>query len=192
MPVVCGLDLGQTNDRSAFSAVEHIGNGDDAQFNLRLLQRFKVGMSYPEQVKRATDLMAMPQLREATLVVDQTGVGRPVVDMFRAAGLPVVAVTIHGGDAVSHEGMDWRVPKRDLVMSALTLMQSKRFKVARALAETETFVKELLNFRIKINLRTAHDSYEAWREGDHDDLVLSVSLACWFAQHGALPFGWKD
>ena len=24
----------------------------------------------------------------------------------------------------------------------------------------------------------AHDSYEAWCEGDHDDLVLAVSLAC--------------
>jgi hypothetical protein len=24
----------------------------------------------------------------------------------------------------------------------------------------------------------AHDSYEAWREGDHDDLVLSVALSC--------------
>jgi hypothetical protein len=22
-------------------------------------------------------------------------------------------------------------------------------------------------------------SYEAWREGDHDDLVLAVAMACW-------------
>ncbi len=43
----------------------------------------------------------------------------------------------------------------------------------------DTLVKELLNFRVKINISTAHDSYEAWREGDHDDLVLSVALACW-------------
>jgi hypothetical protein len=43
----------------------------------------------------------------------------------------------------------------------------------------EQLVKELLNFRVKINISTAHDSYEAWREGDHDDLVLSVALACW-------------
>jgi hypothetical protein len=32
---------------------------------------------------------------------------------------------------------------------------------------------------VKINISTAHDSYEAWREGDHDDLVLSVALARW-------------
>jgi hypothetical protein len=38
---------------------------------------------------------------------------------------------------------------------------------------------ELLNFRRKINLRTAHKSYEHGRESDHDDLVLAVALACW-------------
>ena len=43
----------------------------------------------------------------------------------------------------------------------------------------DVLVKELLNFRVKINISTAHDSYEAWREGDHDDLVLSVALSCW-------------
>ncbi len=32
---------------------------------------------------------------------------------------------------------------------------------------------------MKINISTAHDSYEAWREGDHDDLVLAVAMACW-------------
>lgn len=42
-------------------------------------------------------------------------------------------------------------------------------------------VEEFLNFRVKINLNTGYDSYEAWREGIHDDLVLSVALACFTA-----------
>ena len=25
-------------------------------------------------------------------------------------------------------------------------------------------------------------TYEAWREGDHDDTVLATALACWFAE----------
>lgn len=72
-----------------------------------------------------------------------------------------------------------RVPKRDLVSAALVLMQNERLKIAEALELRETLVRELLAFRVKINVATAHDSYEAWREGDHDDLVLSVALACW-------------
>jgi hypothetical protein len=71
------------------------------------------------------------------------------------------------------------VPKRDLVSAPLVLMQNGQLKIAEGLSLRETLVKELLNFRVKINISTAHDSYEAWREGDHDDLVLSVALACW-------------
>jgi hypothetical protein len=42
---------------------------------------------------------------------------------------------------------------------------------------------ELLNFKVKIDPQTAHDSYSSWRESDHDDLVLSVALAAWFAEN---------
>ncbi len=45
-----------------------------------------------------------------------------------------------------------------------------------------TLEKELSTFKRKINLATAHDSYEHWREGDHDDLVLAAALAVWSAR----------
>ena len=41
---------------------------------------------------------------------------------------------------------------------------------------------ELLGFRVKIDPTTAHDSYAAWREGAHDDLVLALALAVWHAR----------
>ena len=43
-------------------------------------------------------------------------------------------------------------------------------------------LQELLNFKIKVNIATGNDSYEAWRENIHDDLVLCVALACWFGE----------
>jgi len=51
-------------------------------------------------------------------------------------------------------------------------LQSGHLKIAEELALAETLRKELPSFRIKVNISTAHESYEAWREGDHDDLVL--------------------
>jgi hypothetical protein len=55
-------------------------------------------------------------------------------------------------------------------------------KVAEGLELWPALRKELLAFRRKINLKTAYDSYEHWRDSDHDDLVLAVALACWWAR----------
>ncbi len=38
--------------------------------------------------------------------------------------------------------------------------------------------EELQNFRRKQNPKTSHVSFEHWRAGDHDDLVLAVAMAC--------------
>ncbi len=79
-------------------------------------------------------------------------------------------------------GDDYRVPKRDLVSTLQVLFQAGRLKVAGDLPEARTLTEELLNFKVTINAKTAHDSYESWREGIHDDLVLAVALACWHAE----------
>ena len=67
-----------------------------------------------------------------------------------------------------------------LLLSALAAPE--RLKIVRSLPEAATLRSELQNFRVKIDPKTAHDSYEHWREGDHDDLVLSVSMGAWFRQ----------
>lgn len=158
------------------------------EYRLRHLERPALGTPYPDVVSRIVELVKAVG-GSPVLVLDATGVGLPVADMLwreLSAGLEgtdvVVTpcnVTITGGDSVTRGAGGLRVPKRDLVSAALVLMQNKRLKIAEGLTLREAFVRELLAFRVKINIATGHDSYEAWREGDHDDLVLSVALACW-------------
>jgi hypothetical protein len=74
----------------------------------RHLERLPISSPYPAQVARVKALHDQLKAQEGTaplLVVDQTGVGRPVVDMLRAAELKPVAVTITGGDAVTRDGV---------------------------------------------------------------------------------------
>jgi len=96
-------------------------------------------------------------------------------------GVPIRAVTITAGSAVSREANRFGVPKRDLVSATAILLQEKQLRIAASLAFAETLQKELLNFRLK-HTAAGNDTYEAWREGDHDDLVLAVALACWKAR----------
>ena len=189
-----GLDLGQARDYTAIVVAEKLplegagpnGHGsEDYELHIRHMERFK-DVSYPGIVTRMLGLMETPPLRNnAALAVDATGVGAAVVDMLRRSSLVFDAVTITGGSTETRS--DWysyRVPQRDLVSTLQVLLQQGRLKIAAGLEHAGTLRAELLNFRVKINAVTAHDSYEAWREGDHDDLVFSACLAGWKARKG--------
>jgi len=93
----------------------------------------------------------------------------------------LVACTITGGSSLTANDFGYGVPKRDLVTSLQVIFQEERIKIAATLQLGPVLTEELLNFRVKINPTTGNDSFEAWRERDHDDLVLAVSLALWWA-----------
>ena len=122
----------------------------------------------------------------AARVPDATGVGAAVVDMLRDAGLRFVSVTITAGEEEVGGGGIYRVPKRDLIAAPQVLLQCRKLRIAAALPEAETLAAELRNFRYEVT-RARHDTYAAWREGDHDDLVLAVALAVWAAQKRQPP-----
>ncbi|CAA9265035.1 MAG: hypothetical protein AVDCRST_MAG77-2867 [uncultured Chloroflexi bacterium] len=162
---------------------EHYGRPADPPLAIRHLARPPLGTPYPAVVEHVAQLRGTAPLRPETtaIVVDQTGVGRAVCDQFRQAGVPIIPVTIHAGHTVSgdtREGL--HVPKRELVGAAQVLLQGRRLKIAQGLPEAPTLLAEMQHFKVKIDPRTAHDSYSAWREGQHDDLVLAACLAVWF------------
>ena len=191
-----GLDLGQIQDHSALVVLEvvEVPTGavslvsgrerKDQHYHVRHIQRFALGTPYPDVALRVKEVMVTAELKGRTaLLVDATGVGRPVIDLLRQAGIrPLLGITITAGDSISRAGSNWRVPKRDLVSTLSILLQSERLKVAQGLPLADLLLQELLNFKVKIDPLTAHDSYGAWREGLHDDLVLATALACWYGE----------
>ncbi|TAK32387.1 MAG: hypothetical protein EPO21_15325 [Chloroflexota bacterium] len=219
-----GLDLGQAQDFSAIAIVERVGDKRPFSYHLGHLQRYQLHTSYPTIVEQVTALLWRDPLpNQTTLVIDQTGVGAPVLDLFRRRrrGSPLAlspssrrpapsptldnitasiqAIHITSGTVVNHDkdtGV-WNVPKRDLVSTAAVLLQESRLRIAKELPEAQTLVDELLNFQVKIT-DSGHDTYGAWREGTHDDLVLAVALACWWAERTgggsprllSVPFRW--
>jgi hypothetical protein len=157
----------------------------ETRYAVRHLERFELGTSYPAICKRVVELFAEPRLKNGTLLVDQTGVGRPVVDMLRRARpkARIRPITITSGNAVVPDGAGYHVPKKDLVSAMQVLFQSRRIQVARSLPNADVLVKELESFRVKITM-SANETFEAWRDRDHDDLVLAVALAAWKGDHG--------
>jgi hypothetical protein len=181
-----GLDLGQAQDYTAISILEQRWSDQPRgyKYDLRYLDRFR-GMPYPDVVKKVAFLVRSPKIMGSeppALVVDKTGVGAPIADMFRQGGVRPVEITISGGNSPSVVPRGFAVPKRDLVFALLKAFQTGQFKIAAGLPLGDTLMHELLNFNVKINLVTSHDSYGAWREGIHDDMVMSVAMAVWYAE----------
>src|SRR5262249_55022796 len=131
-------------------------------------------------------------------VIDGTGIGRPVVDMIRQA-LPdhhragyVKAATITGGNACSFDEAStyWAVPKSDLVSTFHVLFGQKRLRIARELTLAETLHREIDGFVIKTKPSGA-ETFSAWREKEHDDLILSLALALFFARRTPRPWDYQ-
>jgi hypothetical protein len=94
----------------------------------------------------------------------------------------VIEITITPGHNPSRVVGGYHVPKRDLVFALLAIFQSERLKIADALPLAKPLVEELTNLKLKINTN-GHDSYSAWRETEHDDLVLSMALSSWYGEY---------
>jgi hypothetical protein len=188
---IIGLDLGQAQDYSALCGLERYLVADDEGkavklYACKLLHRWPLGTPYTTVIEDVGKIVA--RLKQPPLVVDGTGAGRPIIDMIRAAQLPVCMlrpVVITGGHACTYEEGWARVPKRDLVGAVQSALQSRRLRISGQLPEAQTLVKELQTFRVKINISTGNESFESWRERDHDDLVFSVALAVWQGERSA-------
>ncbi len=184
-----GLDLGQASDYTAISIIQQTWNDPQRryEYELRYLERPALGTGYPEIVNRVTRILGSTNILGVDLprlVLDKTGVGAPVADMFKSISeVKPVCISITAGQRPSKVIGGYNVPKRDLVFSLLAVFQSNRLKIADKLPLGKIFLDELLNFKVKIDPKTAHDSYASWREGVHDDLVLSVAMATWFGEY---------
>jgi hypothetical protein len=139
-----------------------------------------------EAVYAGGHVTAHPARHDASvsLVADETGCGRPVLDLFRADGLNPLGVTITGGDAARWvSDTEAHVAKKQLASITQALVQSKRVEAASRLSDWPVLRAELNNFRPKITL-SGNVTFEAgpaesWREGAHDDLVLALALGLW-------------
>jgi hypothetical protein len=162
------------------------------RLDVRHLERLPLGMSYPAQVAVAQDLLARPPLcgdastRPAELVIDETGVGRPVADLFNAAGSKPIQITITAGLETTAQGLRrWHVAKTALISTLDARLHTGELRFAAALSEAPAMRDELLNFNRHVSASGRY-SYQA-RATAHDDLVLAVAIGVWWAVRPAPP-----
>lgn len=193
-----GVDLGQAQDPTAVVVVESEvktrvwrdewsvepqTKPESVEHRVRHAERLPLQLPYPEQVAHVRGLMMSPELpaKDTELVVDMTGVGRPVFDLFDVKGLKPVGVVITGGlEEVRDGARVHRVPKILLVSRLQAALHAGELKFSPALAEADALRQEFSEFRMRTT-DSGRLTFGA-REGRHDDLVLALAVAVWRAQ----------
>ena len=185
-----GLDLAQVRDYSAIAIIEKVlppqpdalssTSLNEPEYHVRHVARFDLGTPYPVIVSRVGEMMQHWKLRDRTrLVLDRTGVGAPVADMFLHAGLQPTPITITSGQRVQFVGRTVCVPRSYLISTLQILLQTGRLKIAPALEFAPILERELINFSVR-RPAAADESLPLWRENDHDDLVFALAMACFY------------
>lgn len=186
---ILGLDLGQSGDYAAAANVRLRRSGPEfvgppyPKLRCTSLRRWPLGTDYCDVVSDALDL------NTDVIVVDFTGVGRPVVDVMRREAMRrnyrgrIRPVTIAASVAqtrmkTEQRGTHWVVPKIDLVTS-IVLWQQRKMLVLPRVPETDNLIKEMKDFRMKYT-KAANLQFTAVPSA-HDDLVIAFGLACWWA-----------
>jgi hypothetical protein len=130
-----GLDLGGPSEFTALATLEQTttdyldGKRPVKTYALRHLDRFPMGTTYDEVAAKLRTLFADEPLRDSYLAVDFTGVGRPVLDLLRKAGIRATfrPITVTAGHAAQLDGKGGRlVPKVELASVMQILLQGLR------------------------------------------------------------------
>jgi hypothetical protein len=202
-----GADLGQAADPTALSVIEHCHGVLDAgsdhdrhtnqsehlqtdakRFRVVHLERLKLGTPYGDVVRHVKAMLGREPLvgtedrRQADLVIDAGGVGRGVRDMFVEAGLNPISVQITGGTEVHCTGGRWwNVSKHVLITNLDALLHHDKhpLKFSTNLTESHALAEELRDFERSVGA-AGRQTYAA-RSGKHDDLILSIAIAAWWA-----------
>jgi len=198
-----GLDLGRRQDPAALAVVERLHEPTGARnpatwepvlelvLVVRHVEVFQLGTPYTRLVGRVARLLREPRTLEGyelraghllrphqTLVMDATGVGDPIVELFQAERLAVrlhpVSITA-GGRAHDDPHGGELVPRRDLLSNLRIQMERALLVVPRDVHGQDELVAELLRATEPAG-------------GAHDDRVMALALAAWQATRGLA--GW--
>ena len=203
------LELGKTTEGSAVALVEQVERlgppgpavvpPEKARYEVRGLRRFTPGTEYGQITASLLELLASgpvaeelrqkyvrlpdgglrPARPQLCWILDQTAVGKPIVDMilekFRC---PYAYRVIFAGNHTENEveGLHY-IPKHLLISEIEVLLEEGRLKIADQHPLARDLMNELVNYKQRRSAPIA-SANDPWREQAHDDLVFAVGLAC--------------
>ncbi len=188
-----GLSIGPPSDTTGLVVVETTDRHDlegkphpflpacpgPARFHaVRHLQRFFPGTSYAEQ--RDTVGKILENLSDSIVVVDVTGVGKPIADLFTWPKTSTCYVTLTAGDT-DNSFYRRRLARLDVAAGLQLALQEGRLAIAAGPLAGD-LARDLRTFNPRPAAGAASEL--AWRDRPQDDLVYALAAALVEAERG--------
>ncbi len=189
-----GLSVGQGSQPSGVAVLERLKPecpGGSRSFACRYLRRWLSPVTgYPVLLSDLTDIFRDEPLRGSDLVVE-AGPGIKAVKAFlRKNRLPAHIRPVEVRVSAEDECVDglWKVTKASLIETTRQILQEDRLvfdermppEVMATTPSAQTIYHALATYPYN-KTPAANDAF-ASRENTDDDLVLAVTLACWFGE----------
>ena len=166
------------------------GQQSVATYHCRYLRRWlPPDTAYPTLVKELGAMLA-DTLRDCNLVVEEGTGLRTVVSMLRRSRLraQIRPVEVKTSAEDTYVGDAWKVSKRSLIETTRQVLQKERMvfdermpaEVMATTTPVRTIYQAILTYPFE-RATVANEAFAA-RDGEHDDLVLAVALACWYGE----------
>lgn len=154
-----------------------------SEYTIRHITRLKLGTSYPDVAMHIADMLCNTMFahREVRVLIDVTGVGRPVYDdlkgeiKLREATRHVQLKPITFSHGEKYNRSTGVLAKAFLVSRLQSLLQASRVHGPDT-QEMKATIEELRVYEIKVS-EDGKDTYGA-TIGKHDDLATALGLAC--------------
>ncbi len=198
-----GVDIGQRHDFTAIAILELLTvftNEVDrvtyerktkSHFRLRHIDRIPLNTEFESIVDYLVRLVSRQDLTDrANVIIDATGVGAPIYEMFykRRAAREALRVVITGADEAhkEHGRPHWTVPRRDLLYGVENLLRNRQLDIATDSPHSKTLARELSLIERNFS-QSGREILESSRSTAHDDLVFALALAVWRARRHTAP-----
>jgi len=154
----CGCDFGKLQDFSVITILKREGD----LLKLVYLKEFPIGTPYTSVIGHL--IAADKTFRFRKVLVDQTGVGEPVLEELKEQGVQNV------------EGLVFTVRTKEELLSCLKIaMEQQRLRMPYHRRLAEQINEQQYEYSKSGHLKFSHP------ENSHDDMLWSLALACYVA-----------
>jgi hypothetical protein len=187
-----GLSVGQGAQPTGVAVLEQRKpRSGPATYACRHLRRWLFpGTAYPVLVAHLKAILGAPRLGDPALIFEAGSSTNAVLAILRENRLPVKthAVEIRSSATDDKSNGSWKVAKATVIETTRKVIQGKRLifddRMPQAVMATTPPAQTIYHALETYPYNEASMANEAFacRDGEYDDLVLAVALACWYGE----------